>query len=72
MFIYFIHVSIFTLTYVLFKLIMVIYLFFFDIAFTHIVENIRIQNTENSEKENSETKQEIRTKREVNKDKRKL
>ena len=71
-FIYFIHVSIFTLTYVLFKLIMVIYLFFFYIAFTHIVENIRIQNTENSEKENSETKQEIRTKREVSKDKRKL
>ena len=33
---------------------------------------MRIQNTENSEKENSETKQEIRTKREVNKDKIKL
>ena len=29
---------------------------------------MRTQNTENSEKENSETKQEIRTKREVNKD----
>ena len=28
-----------------------------------------IQNRENSEKENSETKQEIKTKREVNKDK---
>ena len=33
---------------------------------------MRIQNTENSEKENSETKQEIRTKREVNEDKTKL
>ena len=31
-----------------------------------------IKNTENLEKENSETKQETRTKREVNKDKTKL
>ena len=31
-----------------------------------------IQNTENSEKENSETKQEIKTKREVSKDKKLL
>ena len=39
------------------------YLFYFNITFTHFVEKIRIQNTENSEKQNSETKQEIRTKR---------
>ena len=48
------------------------YLFYFDIAFTHFIENMRIQNTENSKKENSDTKQEISTKREVNKDKTKL
>ena len=30
---------------------------------------MKIQNTENSEKESSETKNEIKTKREVNKDK---
>ena len=30
---------------------------------------MKIQNTENSEKESSETKKEIKTKREVNKDK---
>ena len=47
-------------------------LFHFDIAFTHLVEKMRIQNTENSEKENLETKHEIKTKREVNKDKTKL
>ena len=33
---------------------------------------MRIQNTENSEKDNSETKQEIRTKREVNKNETKI
>ena len=44
------------------------YLFYFDIAFTHFLEKMRIQNTENSEEDNSETKQEIRTKREVNKE----
>ena len=33
---------------------------------------MRIQDTENLEKENSETKQEIKTKREANKDKTKL
>ena len=47
-------------------------LFYFDIAFTHFVEKMRIQNTENSEKQNSETKQEIRTNREVSNDKTKL
>ena len=39
-------------------------LFYFDIAFTHFVEKMRIQNTQNSEKENSETKQAVRTKKE--------
>ena len=48
------------------------YLFYFDIAFTHFIEKMKIQNTENSKKENSDTKQEIRTKREVNKDTAKL
>ena len=38
-------------------------------CFTPFFENMRIQNTENSEKENSEIKKEIQTKREVNKDK---
>ena len=33
------------------------------------MENMRIQNTENSEKENLEIKREIQTKREVKKDK---
>ena len=61
-FIYFIHVSIFNLTCVLFK-------FVIFIAFTLFIENMSIQNTENSEKENSEAKQEIKIKREVNKDK---
>ena len=40
----------------------VYYLFYFDIAFTYFVEKARIQTTENSEKENSEIKQEIRKK----------
>ena len=62
-FIYFIHVSIFALRYVLFKFIT------FIIYFVLI---LLLQNTENSEKENSETKQKMRTKREVNKDKTKL
>ena len=42
------------------------YLFYFDIAFTHFVEKMGIQNTENSE-----TKQEI-TKRVLSIDKTKL
>ena len=33
------------------------------------MENMRIQNTENSEKDNLEIKREIQTKREVKKDK---
>ena len=45
------------------------YLLYFDIAFTPFIENMKIQNTENSEKESSETKKEIKTKREANKDK---
>ena len=45
------------------------YLRCFDIAFTSFIENMKIQNIENSEKESSETKKEIKTKREVNKDK---
>ena len=73
-FIYFINVSMFTLTHLL-RTILVYYvydLFYFDIVLTHFVKKMRTQNTENSEKENSETKQEIRTKREVNEDKTKL
>ena len=70
-FICFTHVSILSLlTYYL--NVFVYYLFYFVIAFTHFVEKMRIQNTENSEKQNSEPKQEIRTKREVNKNKTKL
>ena len=74
-FVYFIHVSIlllltFLLTFYLNFLRLL--LFYFDIAFTHFVEKMRIQNTENSEKQNSETKQEIRTNREVSNDKTKL
>ena len=41
-------------------------------VFTYFLENMRIQNTENSEKDNLETKLEIRKKRKVNKDKAKL
>ena len=41
-------------------------------AFTYFLENTRIQNTENSEKDNLETKLEIRKKRKVNKNKTKL
>ena len=41
-------------------------------VFTYFLENMRIQNTENSEKDNLETKLEIRKKRKVNKDKTKL
>ena len=51
---------------------LLLYLFYFGIAFTHFIENMRIQNTKNSKKENSDTKQEIRTKREINKDKTEL
>ena len=71
MVIYFIHVYIFTLTYVLLRtqVYYIYYLFYFDIARTHFVDKKRIQNTENSEKQKSEMKQEIGTKREVNKDK---
>ena len=71
MVIYFIRVYIFTLTYVLLRtqVYYIYYLFFFDIARTHFVDKKRIQNTENSEKQKSEMKQEIGTKREVNKDK---
>ena len=47
-------------------------LFNFDIAFTHFVEKRGFKIQKNSEKENSETKHEIRRKREVNKDKTKL
>ena len=36
-------------------------------AFTYFLENTRIQNTENSEKDNLETKLEIRKKRKVKK-----
>ena len=69
--IYFIRVYIFTLTYVLLRtqVYYIYYLFYFDIARTHFVDKKRIQNTENSEKQKSEMKQEIGTKREVNKDK---
>ena len=37
-----------------------------------LLKKMGIQNTERSEKDNSETKEEIRTKREVSKDKTKL
>ena len=71
MVIYFIHVYIFTLTYVLLRtqVYYIYYLFYFDIARTQFVDKMRIQNTENSEKQKLEMKQEIGTKREVNKDK---
>ena len=49
----------------------VYYLFYLNIAFTHFVEKMGIQITENSEKYNSETKQEI-TKRVLSIDKTKL
>ena len=48
------------------------YLFHFDIVIIHYLEKRRIQYTENSEKDNSVTKQKIREKRQVNKDKAKL
>ena len=72
LFVYFVHVSIISLTHVLFKFInpfmteavitydnrlrheRVKFIIYFNIAFTHFVENTRIQTTENSEKENSE------------------
>ena len=38
-------------------------LFYFDIAFTHFVEKMGTQNIENSEKDNAETKREIKTER---------
>ena len=44
----------------------------FDSIFSHFNEKTRIQTTENSEIDNSEIKQEIRKKTEVNKDKLKL
>ena len=51
-FIYFITVSIFSLTHLL-RTILVYYvydLFYFDIVLTNFVKNMRTQNTENSEK----------------------
>ena len=42
------------------------------IPFSRFIEKTRIQTTENLEKDNSEIKQEIRKKTEVNKDKLKL
>ena len=64
LFIYFIHISIFPLSHGLFKLV--------KLSAYYFVEKMRIQNAENLEKENLETKHEIRTKREVNKNKIKL
>ena len=46
--------------------------FLFLTGYLSFVEKMRIQNAENLEKENLETKHEIRTKREVNKNKIKL
>ena len=71
-FIYFILVFIFNLTYVLFEFIKFIIYFIVIFVFIHVLEKMRNQNAENSEKDNSITKQKIREKREANEDKTKL
>ena len=61
-FVYIIHISGFTLSHGLFKFV-TSFLFYFYIDFTHFVEKTRIQNTENSEKENLEKKQQNQNKK---------
>ena len=61
-FIYIIHISVFTLSHGLFKFV-TFFLFYFYIDLTHFVEKTRIQNTENSEKENLEKKRNRNKKR---------
>ena len=61
-FIYIIHISVFTLSHGLFKFV-TFFLFYFYIDLTHFVEKTRIQNTENSKKENLEKKRNRNKKR---------
>ena len=61
-FVYIIHISVFTLSHGLFKFV-TFFLFYFYIDLTHFVEKTRIQNTENSEKENLEKKRNRNKKR---------